>query len=54
MHFNEYYMNEVEGHFFGKFKLAVFIVSLIDVELACACKSSLRAYREKLTVLILL
>lgn len=41
IHFNECCMSEVENFFFEKFKLALFIVSLIDVQLACACRSSL-------------
>lgn len=47
IHFNECCMSEVESYFFEKFKLALFIVSLINEELACACRSSLRACRGR-------
>lgn len=47
IHFNECCMSEVTSYFFEKFKLALFIVSLIDVPLACACRSSLRACRGR-------
>lgn len=40
-------MSEVENFFFEKFKLAFFIVSLIDIQLACACRRALRACRGR-------